>query len=81
MEEALEDLPPPAPATSGIARSEQQVLLDTLQSVRGNREQAARLLQISTTTLWRRMKKYQEADPEAFAATRLYGPLESSVKG
>ncbi|WP_282349397.1 sigma 54-interacting transcriptional regulator [Pseudomonas sp. PS01301] len=81
VEEALEDLPPPAPATPGLARSEQQVLLDTLQSVRGNREQAARLLQISTTTLWRRMKKYQETDPEAFAATRLYGPQESSVKG
>ncbi|MBD8621293.1 sigma 54-interacting transcriptional regulator [Pseudomonas sp. CFBP 13727] len=83
VEEALVDLPSPAQplpqAPPTLNRSERQVLLEALHSVRGNREQAARLLQISTTTLWRRMKKYQDLDPDAFAVTRLCGSQDASA--
>jgi transcriptional regulator with PAS, ATPase and Fis domain len=71
LEEALEDLPATSEGVDGGRQDEKQQLLQALSSVRGNREQAARSLQISTTTLWRRMKKYQDQDPDAFAAARL----------
>lgn len=76
LEEVLEDLSGPvtAPAHAlvpgGASGSEQEVLFRTLASVRGNREEAARLLNISTTTLWRRMKKYQADDPDVFVRAK-----------
>ncbi|MBD8493401.1 sigma 54-interacting transcriptional regulator [Pseudomonas syringae] len=80
VEEVLEDLPDAtaAVATSvppgGLGDSEQEVLFRALACVRGNREEAAKLLKISTTTLWRRMKKYQDQDPDVFARTRYAQP-------
>jgi len=72
LEEALEDLPGPGASSppESNAASEREVLFRTLASVRGNREEAARLLKISTSTLWRRMKKYQAQDPEAFTGAK-----------
>lgn len=71
LEEALEDLSGTlaAPAQH-VPLNEQELLFRTLAQVRGNREDAARLLQISTTTLWRRMKKYQALDPEVFTPAK-----------
>lgn len=80
VDEALEDLPAPDQPAPAASRTERQVLLEALHSVRGNRERAAQLLQISTTTLWRRMKKYQAEDPQAFAATRLFGPQDTAQR-
>ncbi|WP_109511737.1 sigma 54-interacting transcriptional regulator [Pseudomonas ovata] len=80
VEEVLEDLPDATAtvATSappgGLGDSEQEVLFRALACVRGNREEAAKLLKISTTTLWRRMKKYQDQDPDVFARTRYAQP-------
>ncbi|MGF6097740.1 sigma 54-interacting transcriptional regulator [Pseudomonas sp. 18175] len=71
LEEVLEDL-----ATDGVAgqggsiKSELALLHEVLSSVRGNREEAAKRLQISTTTLWRRMKKYLDEDPGCFDSAR-----------
>lgn len=62
LEEVLEDLPgatpmqPTAPETPRM--TELQRLRIALEGARGNRALAAKALQISTTTLWRRMKKY-----------------------
>lgn len=73
IEDVLEDLPEPEGATVqlvGHRDIERDVLYRTLASVRGNREEAAKLLKISTTTLWRRMKKYQAQDPDAFAGAK-----------
>ncbi len=72
LEDVLEDL------SRGVAtvqegapiKTELAVLHEVLASVRGNREEAARRLQISTTTLWRRMKKYLDDDPECFDSAR-----------
>nr|MBF0220964.1 sigma 54-interacting transcriptional regulator [Desulfobulbaceae bacterium] len=43
---------------SPLANHEGKVILDMLQKYGGNREDTARYLGISTTTLWRKMKKY-----------------------
>ncbi|WP_159874055.1 MULTISPECIES: sigma 54-interacting transcriptional regulator [unclassified Raoultella] len=45
---------------------EKHLLMNALRQVRGNRQQAAKLLGISSTTLWRRIKKYQGSDPIFF---------------
>jgi transcriptional regulator of acetoin/glycerol metabolism len=34
-------------------------ILNTLEQVKWNRKRAAALLQISTTTLWRRLKEFE----------------------
>ena len=71
LEDVLEDLSVNVPVEEGAAvRSELTVLQEVLGSVRGNREAAAKRLQISTTTLWRRMKKYLDEDPECFDGAR-----------
>ena len=71
LEDVLEDLSVSLPVEEGAAvRSELTVLQEVLSSVRGNREAAAKRLQISTTTLWRRMKKYLDEDPECFDGAR-----------
>jgi len=73
LEEVLEDLPHSSTAAvrfEGKGESEREILFRTLASVRGNREAAARLLKISTTTLWRRMNKYRAEDPDAFAGAK-----------
>lgn len=73
IEDVLEDLPESKDAVAhpvNHRESEREVLFRTLASVRGNREEAAKLLKISTTTLWRRMKKYQAQDPDAFAGAK-----------
>ena len=48
---------------SPLANHEGKVILDTLQKFHGNREETARYLDISTTTLWRKMKKYHIGFP------------------
>ncbi|SQF99033.1 Fis family transcriptional regulator [Paucimonas lemoignei] len=71
LEDALEDLAVDLPVEEGAAvKSELALLHEVLGSVRGNREEAARRLRISTTTLWRRMKKYQDQDPGCFEGAR-----------
>ena len=71
LEEVLEDLSTDVVAGQGAPiKSELALLHDVLSSVRGNREEAAKRLHISTTTLWRRMKKYLDEDPGCFDSAR-----------
>ena len=71
LEEVLEDLSTDRVAGQGTPiKSELALLHDVLSSVRGNREEAAKRLHISTTTLWRRMKKYLDEDPGCFDSAR-----------
>lgn len=72
LEDVLEDLSRGVTTVQEGApiKTELALLHEVLASVRGNREEAARRLQISTTTLWRRMKKYLDDDPECFASAR-----------
>ncbi len=72
LEDVLEDLSSSVATVEKGApiKTELALLHDVLASVRGNREEAARRLQISTTTLWRRMKKYLDEDPGCFDSTR-----------
>jgi transcriptional regulator with PAS, ATPase and Fis domain len=75
LEDVLEDLSSTAPVAEGAPlQSELALLHEVLASVRGNREEAARRLQISTTTLWRRMKKYLDQDPGCFDSARYPRP-------
>lgn len=72
LEDVLEDLSSSVATVEKGApiKTELALLHDVLASVRGNREEAARRLQISTTTLWRRMKKYLDEDPGCFDSAR-----------
>ncbi len=71
LEEVLEDLSTDVAVEQGAPiKSELALLHDVLSSVRGNREEAAKRLHISTTTLWRRMKKYLDEDPGCFDSAR-----------
>lgn len=51
---------PSAAPSAGISlpKSERDEILQSLRQTKGNRRQAASLLGISTSTLWRKMKKY-----------------------
>ncbi|MDZ7265721.1 MAG: sigma 54-interacting transcriptional regulator [candidate division KSB1 bacterium] len=55
---------------------EKRHILETLDYCQGNYDEAARLLAIGRTTLWRKLKKYQEemAKPAASAALSETGP-------
>lgn len=71
LEEVLEDLATDVVVgQGGSIKSELALLHEVLSSVRGNREEAAKRLHISTTTLWRRMKKYLDEDPGCFDSAR-----------
>ncbi|TFY86866.1 AAA family ATPase [Pseudomonas nabeulensis] len=71
LEEVLEDLSTDVVGVQNTPiKSELALLHEVLSSVRGNREEAAKRLQISTTTLWRRMKKYLDEDPGCFDTVR-----------
>ncbi|PRA20831.1 sigma 54-interacting transcriptional regulator [Pseudomonas poae] len=71
LEEVLEDLSNDVGGVQNTPiKSELALLHEVLSSVRGNREEAAKRLQISTTTLWRRMKKYLDEDPGCFDTVR-----------
>lgn len=72
LEDVLEDLSSSVATVEKRApiKTELAMLHEVLASVRGNREEAARRLQISTTTLWRRMKKYLDEDPGCFDSAR-----------
>ncbi len=50
-------------ARRSLAALERGYALEVLQSVAGNRSQAARILGISTTTLWRKLKSWGEEPP------------------
>ncbi len=50
-------LPPPSAART-LAERERQAILDTLLGTSGKLAETARLLGISRTTLWRRLKAY-----------------------
>ncbi|WP_339511834.1 sigma 54-interacting transcriptional regulator [Pseudomonas sp. RL_15y_Pfl2_60] len=75
LEEALDDI---APTPSTIAPTtptqriltEKEILFAALATSAGNRQTAAERLGISTTTLWRRMKKYLDEDPACFDSVR-----------
>ncbi|RJT33305.1 sigma 54-interacting transcriptional regulator [Rahnella woolbedingensis] len=58
------------PDGSGDLPDEKYLLMNALKQVRGNRQQAAKLLGISSTTLWRRIKKHQDSDPIFFATLK-----------
>jgi transcriptional regulator with PAS, ATPase and Fis domain len=74
LDEVLDDLAPAAPKTAltraADVLTERDILQEALMTVGGNRRAAAESLHISTTTLWRRMKKYLADDPECFSSTR-----------
>lgn len=71
LEDVLEDLSSGAAVEErGSVKSELALLHEALARVRGNREEAAKRLHISTTTLWRRMKKYLDEDPACFDNAR-----------
>jgi transcriptional regulator with PAS, ATPase and Fis domain len=59
--DAMVDKRPVSPAEvhlSPLADHEGKVILEALQKLHGNREETAKYLGVSTTTLWRKMKKY-----------------------
>lgn len=47
--------------------TEKELIYNALHRVQGNRLKAAQKLGISTTTLWRKMKKIEQDDPDYFA--------------
>lgn len=49
-----------------ISPAEAQLIKEALSQVKGNRKLAAQKLGISTTTLWRRIKKIEAIDPHFF---------------
>ena len=51
-----------------LAEHERRAILRALDRFGGNRRRAAKALNISTVTLWRRMKKYGLAAPRDDAA-------------
>lgn len=76
LEEALDDLTP-KPSTTASAPiqhsiTEKDILFAALAASGGNRQAAAERLRISTTTLWRRMKKYLNEDPTCFDSVRYH---------
>ncbi|AUF96833.1 sigma-54-dependent Fis family transcriptional regulator [Pseudomonas sp. 02C 26] len=74
LDEALDDLSPAAinPAGESVSKlpNERDILFAALTNAGGNRRIAAEHLGISTTTLWRRMKKFLDQDPGCFDAAR-----------
>ena len=52
--------------------SKAEVFLDALKKCRGSRKDAAKLLGISTATLWRHMKKLEAEYPDIFSAKYRY---------
>jgi two-component system response regulator HydG len=56
---------PPSPSPAGerlqgvVDRAERDAIIAVLREVEGNKEKAAELLGLSTTTLWRKMKRLQ----------------------
>ena len=48
----------PAKAETNAAKSERDVILENLRASNGSRTLTAKKMNISTTTLWRKMKKY-----------------------
>jgi len=60
---------------------ERRHILKTLEKVNGNRSKAAQLLQISTTTLWRRLKEFGVDGPGAEAARAALGAQETRHVG
>lgn len=58
---------PPAPANQSLeeylARAEKQILLETLESYNWNRQLTAKTLDISRTTLFNKMRRFQITDP------------------
>lgn len=76
LDDALDDLSPTTPDVNGEPAmkppSERDILFAALVRAGGNRQSAAEHLGISTTTLWRRMKKFLDEDPGCFDAAR-YG--------
>ena len=80
----IEDLPhrlrerpilAPAQPVQSLPSLEKRHILDTLDRVGWNRKRAAELLQISTTTLWRRLKEFgidRESAQERAANSRLH---------
>ncbi|WP_371371079.1 sigma 54-interacting transcriptional regulator [Sporomusa aerivorans] len=78
VEEAADDisfqddeaLPGVIVQTGAKSLTEKEFIFQVLCKVNGNREKAAKYLGISTTTLWRKMKRFMEADPHCFDLVR-----------
>jgi len=65
---------PALPPGLTLPELEQQYILQTLESVSGNRTQAARLLGISLRCLQYKLRAYRHADPAALPAETVNGP-------
>jgi len=50
-------------AIVSIAELEKQAILNTIRQLNGDKLMAARLLQIGKTTLYRKLKEYEIAEP------------------
>jgi transcriptional regulator of acetoin/glycerol metabolism len=61
----LRSRPPEGPTDGGLDldRNERALILKALERFSWNRRRAAQALNISTVTLWRRMKRYGIARP------------------
>ena len=60
-----------APALQSLPGVERRHILETLERVGWNRKRAAEVLEISTTTLWRRLKEFGiEGDPRRASSGR-----------
>lgn len=57
VETARQEKPGTSPEPQSLSRLEEKAIRDTLAAVKGNKKQAAAILGVSRTTLWRRLKK------------------------
>ncbi|MGH7491888.1 MAG: sigma 54-interacting transcriptional regulator [bacterium] len=64
LPENIQQLPAPVPASPRLSlkEMERRHIIETLKSCDGNFDEAARLLGIGRTTLWRKLKEYQAQD-------------------
>jgi DNA-binding NtrC family response regulator/predicted hydrocarbon binding protein len=51
-----------AGAPRSLAEVEKEYILSALEALQGNRTRAAKMLGISSTTLWRKLKEYEKSD-------------------
>lgn len=60
----------PWPVSASLETVERAHILRVLESVHGHRERAAEILGINKTTLWRKLKQYEEEEGGSRTATR-----------
>ena len=62
LREVLEAAALSSPGVTSLAEMEKQAILDTIRRLNGDKLQAARLLGIGKTTLYRKLKEYGIGD-------------------